>query len=548
MKIIVIGAVAAGTSAATKARRNNEKAEIMIYEKETYISYSSCGMPYYLGGEVSEIDDLIPRDPVFFQKKYNISVKTGFLVEEIHKEKKEISVRNLTTQEIFTDSYDKLIIATGATAFLPKISGNEGKNVFSLRNISDIKGIKEFIRKNHPQKAVVVGSGFVGFETMENLIQLGISVDLVESNSQLTPHLDEDMALFLEKQVKKQGVSVHKGVTLEEISETQVKLSSGELIQTDMVIFSTGVRPNTKMASESGILLGESGAIVVNDKMETNIPDISACGDCIETFSAITGNPVYRPLGTTANKTGRIAGDVVTGGNLTYRGNLSTGIFKFMEITVATTGLTEKEAEKHGFETQVCHNIKPHRAIYMGGEEMVIKAIADKKTSRLLGVQIIGGSGVDKRIDVFATLITYKATVDELFHLDLAYAPPFSTTKDPIHYTGMILDNAIRGNRELMTSEELEQYVQSNEEIQLVDTRSPSDFEKKGTVLNAMNIPQDKLREEILPLNPDVLTVTFCNKGVTGNAAQNILQGRGFQNVKNLSGGHKFFKESKESK
>ncbi len=372
-----------------------------------------------------------------------------------------------------------------------------------------------------------------------------MDVTIVEVADKITPNLDYDMALYLENLLIKKGVKLLKSKSITRIDETKLSLSDGQTLQADMVIMATGVRPNTALAKSMGITLGETGAIQVNKTMQTNIPDIYACGDCIETFSAITGKPVYRPLGSTANKTGRIAGDALTGGDLYYRGNLSTGIFKLFDLTIASTGLSEREALAEGFELEICHNTKPDKPSYFKGEDMVIKAVADKKSKRLLGVQIIGTKGVDKRIDVFATLITYKATVDELFHLDLAYAPPFSTTKDPVHYTGMILENAISRGRKLMTANELKTMT---EDIQIIDARSLDDFTKKGRVDHAINIPQANLREKLEELDRNKVTVTYCNKGVTGNAAQNVLLNHGFKNVYNLSGGHKFYVGSKESK
>ncbi len=284
---------------------------------------------------------------------------------------------------MFIYSYDKLIIATGAEPFMPNIKGIDRGNVFFLRNVQSAKNIKSFIEEKKPQHAIIAGTGFIGFEMLENLMSGGVNVTIVEKQNKITANLDEDMA--------------------------------------------TGVKPNIKLARDAGIEIGITGAIKVTTKMETNIKDIYACGDCIETFSMVTGKPIYRPLGSTSNKTGRIAGDVVTDGTLEYRGNLSTGIFKIFDITVANTGLSEKEAICEGYDIAICHNTKPDKPTYFNGREMIIKAIADKKTERILGVQIIGYEGVDKRIDVFATLITYGAKIDELFHLDLAYAPPFST-------------------------------------------------------------------------------------------------------------------------
>jgi rhodanese-related sulfurtransferase len=279
--------------------------------------------------------------------------------------------------------------------------------------------------------------------------------------------------------------------------------------------------------------------------MQTNFKDVYSCGDCIETFSSITGKPVYRPLGSTANKTGRIAGDALTGGTLEYRGNLSTAIFKLFDLTIASTGLSEREALAEGYEIEICHNIKPDKPEYFHGKEMTIKAIADKATQKLIGVQIIGYEGVDKRIDIFATLITYGARVDDLFHLDLAYAPPFSTTKDPVHYTGMILDNALNKDRPVITAKAVQSLVSKGEKVQVIDARVNKQYEESH-LDTAVNMPQDQLREDLKTLDKDTLTITYCNKGVTGNAAQNILINNGFKKVYNLSGGHKFYKETKD--
>lgn len=543
MRIIVIGAVAAGTSAAAKARRNDDFAEIIIYEKDQDISYSGCGLPYYIGGEVEDISELTPRDASFFKKKYDIDVKTEYEVMEINAESNMLIVKEMATGRVFQDYYDKLVIATGASPFIPPVEGLARSHVFFLRNVQNAIAIREFIQIRRPKTAVIAGTGFIGFEMLENLAGLNINVTVVEVADKITPNLDLDMATFLENDLLKRGVSILKSRSIQIIDETTVLLSDGQKLEADMVIMSTGVRPNTALALSAGITLGITGGIKVNERMQTNIENIYACGDCIETFSIITGKPVYRPLGSTANKTGRIAGDSLTGGDLTYKGNLGTGIFKLFDLTVASTGLSEKDAKMEGYDIEISHNIKLDKPSYFHGEEMVIKAIADRKTKRLLGVQIIGMNGVDKRIDVFATLITYKATVDELFHIDLAYAPPFSTTKDPVHYTGMILDNAISHERKLITAEELRN---TTEEKQIIDARSQDDYLKKGHVDDAIQLSHEDLREKIEALDPKKMTIAYCNKGTTGNAAQNILLARGFKNVYNLSGGHKFYAASKD--
>ncbi|BCN31027.1 FAD-dependent oxidoreductase [Anaeromicropila herbilytica] len=544
MRIIIIGGVAAGTSAAAKARRNDEGAEIVIYDKDSFISYSGCGMPYYIGGEVEEADKLTPRDPAFFKSKYNVDVRVLHEVLNVNVETKTLEVKNLINGQVFSDCFDKLILATGASAVIPPIEGANNSSVFTLRNIGDMNRIKSYINTVHPKNAVIIGTGFIGLEVCENLKGLGIEVTLVERLPQVTPGLDPDMAVYVEDHLRKNGVKVYTGQSAVKIEENKVFLENGESIVADLVLLTVGVKPNTNLAESMGVELGETRAIKVDDKMKTNLTDIYACGDCIEQYHVITGKPVYRPMGSTANKTGRIAGDVITGGNLSFRGVLGTGIFQVFGLAVALTGLSEKAALKEGYDVEVCHNIKPDKPEYMGGKEMVIKGIADRKTGRLLGTQIVGQEGVDKRIDVFVTAITYQAKVEDLFHLDLAYAPPFSTTKDPVMYTGMILDNAINQGRKLITAGHLADVIERKEKIQIVDARVVAQYEKDH-VETAVNMPHSKLREQMKQLNPDVMTVTYCNKGVTGNAAQNILLNNGFKEVYNLSGGHKNYSKTK---
>lgn len=540
MRIIIIGAVAAGTSAAAKARRNNEKAEIVVYEKDSFISYSGCGMPYYIGDKVGSADELTPRDSAFFKSKYNVDILTLHEVLSINPDTKTVEVKKISSGEIYTDTYDKLIIATGASVFIPPINGVDGENIFKLRNIGDMNKIKTYIDFNKPKSVAIIGTGFIGLEVCENLKSLGMEVTVIDQLPQVTPGLDSDMAVYVKDHLEKNGVTVLTDSSVSKIHGNSVILSDGKVIQADMVLVATGVRPNTGLAKAIGIDLGIASAIKVNTKMETNIKDIYACGDCIEQYHVVTGKTVYRPLGSTANKTGRIAGDSATGGSLEFRGVLGTGIFKIFDMAVGETGLSEREAREQGYDVVVCHNIKPNKPEYMGGKEMVIKAIADKETGRLLGVQIVGFEGVDKRIDVFVTAITFKAKVEDLFHLDLAYAPPFSTTKDPVMYTGMILDNAINKGRPIIAAQALDNLIESGEKYVLIDARVAEQY-KKGHVNTAVSIPHGELRDAVKNMDKDILTITYCNKGVTGNAAQNILINKGFKKVYNLSGGHKQF-------
>lgn len=541
MRILIIGAVAAGTSAAAKARRNSEAAEIIVYERDRFISYSGCGMPYFLGGDVARIEDLTPRNPAFFMAKYRVNVRTGHEVLSITPEKKIITVKNLETGEVFDDTWDSLILATGASAFTLPVPGADEKGVFTLRNINDMIRINEWIADQKPENAVIVGTGFIGLEVCENLVKRGIRVTLVEKLDQVTPGLDPDMAIQVRRHLEKNGVAVRTGATVTGVENGTVSLADGTRLPSGLTLIAAGVRPETRLAQSAGIALGVAGAIKTTARMETSIPGIFACGDCVEHTHIVTGKKVWRPLGSTANKTGRIAGDAVTGGSLEYRGTLGTGIFSVFSLAVAQTGLSEREAREAGYDVVVCHNIKPDRPEYLGGKELTIKGIADRATGRMLGAQIVGEQGVDKRIDVLATAITFGAKAEDLFHLDLAYAPPFSTTKDPVMYTGMILDNAISRGRPLITAGELDRLAESGEPYAVVDARVARQYEA-GHVPSAVNIPHEKIRDSLHDLDSDATIVTYCNKGTTGNAAQNILLGRGFGKVYNLSGGFKQYR------
>jgi NADPH-dependent 2,4-dienoyl-CoA reductase/sulfur reductase-like enzyme/rhodanese-related sulfurtransferase len=545
MKVVIIGAVAAGTSAAAKARRNDETAQITIYDMDEHISYSGCGLPYFIGGEVGSIHELVPRNAEFFKSKYNVDILTRHEVINIDKDKKVLSVKRLADGFVFDDRYDILVLATGALSVVPPIAGARNNNVFILRNPSHALAIKEYIDVDMPKKAVIIGSGFIGLEMAESLTNAGLSVTIVEKMQHICLALDADMSMYLQEYLIAKGCKVITSRSAAEITDRTVVLDDGTVLESDMNIMAVGVLPNVKLAKVIGVELGVTGAIKVNTKMQTNIPGVYACGDCTESYSVVDGQPLYRPLGPTANKMGRITGDAITGGNLEFRGIAGTGIFKVFDMTVASTGMSEKEARQKGYDTAVCHNIKPDKPTYYHGREMVIKAIADKATGKLLGVQIVGYDGVDKRMDVFVTAITYGAKVSDLFHLDLAYAPPFSTTKDPVLYTGMILDNAISRGRELLDPGDLLEIGENN--FFIIDTRGTKQY-AAGHVDEAVSIPHEDLRQAIESISHEKPVVVYCNKGTTGNAVQNILINRGYKKVYNLSGGYSHYKIQREWK
>lgn len=542
MRIVIIGAVAGGTSAAAKARRENETADIVVYEKDKHISYAGCGMPYYLGRQVAEEEELAPRDADYFKKKYNIDIFTEHEVIDLDIEKKEVMVINLKTKVTFSDRYDKLIIATGARSSIPPFKGREHANVFTLRTIKDMEDIESFIENKSPKTAAIIGTGFIGLEVAENLTRLGIKVTLIEKMPQVSPSLDSDMAILVQDELTKNGVRVLVNQNIQEITDNGVVLEDDEFINGDLVLIATGVRPNVDLARSSGIEIGVTGAIAVNDRMETSVADIYAVGDCMEEYHALTGKPVYRPMGSTANKTGRIAGNNAAGGPvLTFKGVIGTAIYKVFNLAVAQTGLTEKELIKENIPYQVSFNIKPEKPEYLGGQEMVMKVIARKDNLQILGAEIIGVSGVDKRIDVLATAITFKATASDLAALDLAYAPPFSTAKDPIIYSGMILENSILFGRKQLSASEVDNLAEnSSSDIVILDNRRPELF-RAGHIPGAINVAQEDMRDYLQNLDKKATILTYCSKGVTANATQNILINHCFENVYSLNGGYSTF-------
>lgn len=552
MKIVVVGSVAAGTSAAAKARRNTETAQITVYERDHDISYSGCGLPYYVGGEVESIDELTPRDAAWFAKRYGVDVRTGHEVTDVDAEARTVTVRELATGEVFTDTYDELVLATGVSPVVPPVPGTSLGGVFTLRTPSDARTVRDWIESRGVEDAVIVGAGYIGLETAEQLVGRGISVTVVEALDHAMPRMDADMSARVDAELRAHGVhllTATRVVGVEPATEDAaggggragavvVQDAQGEhRVPAGLVLVAVGVRPNLELARTAGAALGPTGAVAVDRQQRTSVPHVWAVGDVAESFDRITGEPAWVPLGSTANKTGRIAGDAMTGGDLEHRGILGTSIVRVFDLAVAQTGLTEARARAAGHDVVVVHNIKPDRPAYLGGRELLIKAVADRASGRLLGAQAVGPSGVDKRIDVLATAISFGARAEDLFHLDLAYAPTYATTKDPVHYTGMALDNAVRGTAPLISPAELERRRAAGDKVQIVDVRSAKD-RARSFVPGSVHVPLAELRRRAHELDPALPTVTYCNKGVSGNAGQNVLRNLGFHAVYNLSGGN----------
>ncbi len=437
-RLVVIGGVAAGMSAASRARRLRPDIEISVFEKSGFVSYGSCGLPYFISGLIKSPNDLVVYDAKFFKEKRNIDVFIHHEVLKIFPGKRTILVRNLENGKEFEVGYDKLVIATGARAVKPEIKGVELRGIFTVRFLEDGIKIKEFIGENSPRKALIVGAGYIGMEMAESLVSLGIDVTIVEQMPNILGTMDDEINEIVEQELQRNGVRLLKAVSVSEFvgENGYVKksiLSNGQMVDSELVVVGAGIKPNSEIAREAGIEIGKTGAIAVNQRMETNIPGIYSAGDCAEAYHLVLNRPVYLPLGTTANKQGKVAGENAAGGNAVFKGIVGTAVFKVFELEVARTGISEKQAKSEGFDyvaTLIEHGSRAH--YYPGGGKIRIKLIADRKTGRLLGAEMVGRDGVAKRIDVFATAIHAKLSVDEIAHLDLSYAPPFAPVWDPI--------------------------------------------------------------------------------------------------------------------
>ncbi len=542
MKIVVIGGVAGGASAAAKARRSNEEAEIVMFERGSFVSFANCGLPYYVGETITDRDELLLQTPESFWNRFRVHVKVGHEVLSIDRAKKIVKVKNLKTHTVFSEPYHKLILAPGAGAIVPSLPGIEANNIFTVKTVPDSDAIKSFISTHAPKHALVVGGGFIGLETAEALVNLKLDVTVVEMADQILLPFDSDMAMLVSAHLREKGIQLIEGDGIRAFHNRnevayEAELQSGQRVPVDLVILSIGVRPELKLAGDAGLKIGDAGGIVVNDRQQTSDPDIFAAGDAVETIHLVTGQPTRIPLAGPANKQGRVAGANAAGGDMHFPGALGTAIVETMGIIAAKTGLSEKEAKAHGYDyfVSVTHPFD-HAGYYPGAEQLHIKLTVEQKTGKLLGAQIVGEQGVDKRIDVLATALTAGLSVKDLEHLDLAYAPQFNSAKGPVIMAGFVAANALRGEVRTITSRELQHKLTTNPELQLLDVRSPSEFDEQH-LPNARLIPIDNLREHLNELDPQKETVVYCRVGLRGYLACRILLQHGFQNVFNLTGG-----------
>lgn len=541
MNYLIIGGVAGGATVAARLRRMDEKANIILFERGKYVSYANCGLPYYIGDTINNREKLFVQTVKGFTDRFRIDIRTEQEVTAIHPDKKEVEVKNLSTGEIYTETYDKLVLSPGAEPLRPGIEGIGSKKIFTLRNVPDTDTIKNYINIEKPKRAIVVGGGFIGLEMAENLHDLGIQVDVVEMANQVMAPLDFSMAAIVHQQLTDKGVGLHleDGVSRfdEKDGGVTVHLRSGKQIATDMVLLSIGVRPETKLAKEAGLAIGERGGIAVNDYMQTSDADIYALGDATEVKNLVTGQPSLIPLAGPANKQGRIVADnIIFGNKKKYAGSIGTSIAKVFDLTVAATGANAKLLQRNNipYTSSYTHGAS-NAGYYPGAVPMSIKILFDPENGKLLGAQIVGFNGVDKRIEMLEQVIQRRGTVYDLTELEHAYAPPYSSAKDPVNMAGFVAENILKGKSKIIQWRELAELPADTIRID-VRTR---DEHKLGSIPGFINIPVDELREHLDELPKDKLIVVSCAVGLRGYLAYRILVQNGFKNVRNLSGGYK---------
>ena len=543
MKVVIIGGVAGGATAAARIRRIDEQAEIIVFERSGFISYANCGLPYYIGGTIEDEDNLTLQTPESFWRRFRVKVNVHHEVIAIHPDNKTVTVKNLENGKIFTESYDKLLLSPGAKPIKPRFEGIDTDKIFTLRTVEDTLRLKKYTDEYEPKSAVVVGGGFIGIEVAENLHDLGINITLVEATDQLMAPFDRDMASFIHAEILKNGIHLMLDTMVEGFADTDcgidVKLKNASTLHTDMVVMAIGVAPETTLAKDAGIKLGIKGSIVVNDKMETSIPDVYAVGDAVQIKNFVTDKDTLISLAGPANKQGRIAADNICGGNSHYNGGQGSSVIKIFDMTAATTGINEKTAKLLGINAdKVILSPMSHAGYYPGGKIMTLKVLFEKDTYRLLGAQIVGFDGVDKRIDVLATAIRAGIKAYELTELDLAYAPPYSSAKDPVNMAGYIIENIKNGIVKQWYYEE-DETLPCDGSITLLDTRTPMEY-RMGHAKGFINIPVDELRERIDELDKSKPVYIICQSGLRSYIASRILMGNGFD-AYNFAGGFRFY-------
>ena len=541
MNYLIIGGVAGGATVAARLRRMDEKANIILFERGKYVSYANCGLPYYIGDTINNREKLFVQTAKGFTDRFRIDIRTEQEVTAIRPDKKEVEIKNLSTGETYTETYDKLVLSPGAEPLRPGIEGIGSKKIFTLRNVPDTDTIKNYVNTENPKRAIVVGGGFIGLEMAENLHDLGIQVDVVEMANQVMAPLDFSMAAIVHRQLTDKGVGLHleDGVSRFEEKDggVTVHLRSGKQIATDMVLLSIGVRPETKLAKDAGLAIGERGGIAVNDYMQTSDADIYALGDAVEVRHLVTGQPALIPLAGPANKQGRIVADnIVFGNKKKYPGSIGTSIAKVFDLTVAAAGANAKLLQQNNipYISSYTHGAS-HAGYYPGAVPLSIKILFAPENGKLLGAQIVGFNGVDKRIEMLAQVIQRGGTVHDLAELEHAYAPPYSSAKDPVNMAGFVAENILNKKSRIIQWRELAELPADTIRI---DVRTHDEY-KLGTIPGFINIPVDELREHLDELPKEKPIVVTCAVGLRGYLAYRILVQNGFKHVRNLSGGYK---------
>ena len=541
MNYLIIGGVAGGATVAARLRRMDEKANIILFERGKYVSYANCGLPYYIGDTINNREKLFVQTAKGFTDRFRIDIRTEQEVTAIRPDKKEVEIKNLSTGETYTETYDKLVLSPGAEPLRPGIEGIGSKKIFTLRNVPDTDTIKNYVNTENPKRAIVVGGGFIGLEMAENLYDLGIQVDVVEMANQVMAPLDFSMAAIVHRQLTDKGVGLHleDGVSRFEEKDggVTVHLRSGKQIATDMDLLSIGVRPETKLAKDAGLAIGERGGIAVNDYMQTSDADIYALGDAVEVRHLVTGQPALIPLAGPANKQGRIVADnIVFGNKKKYPGSIGTSIAKVFDLTVAAAGANAKLLQQNNipYISSYTHGAS-HAGYYPGAVPLSIKILFAPENGKLLGAQIVGFNGVDKRIEMLAQVIQRGGTVHDLAELEHAYAPPYSSAKDPVNMAGFVAENILNKKSQIIQWRELAELPADTIRI---DVRTHDEY-KLGTIPGFINIPVDELREHLDELPKEKPIVVTCAVGLRGYLAYRILVQNGFKHVRNLSGGYK---------
>ena len=543
MKVVIIGGVAGGATAAARLRRLDERAEIVVFERSGYISYANCGLPYYIGGTIENPEALTLQTPESFFARFRVDMRVRHEVTALHPDRKTVSVKNLVSGEVFEESYDKLILSPGAKPTQPRLPGAGLERLFTLRTVEDTFRIKEYIRRHHPKSAVLAGGGFIGLELAENLRELGMEVTIIQRPKQLMNPFDPDMAAFIHGEVRQHGVKLALGRTVEGFAErdggVDVLVKDEAPLHADMVVLAIGVTPDTALAKEAGLELGLKGSIVVNDRMETSVPDIYAVGDAVQVRHFVTGQDALLSLAGPANKQGRIAADNICGGDSRYLGSQGSSVLKVFDMTAAVTGVNETNARKAGLDADtVVLSPMSHAGYYPGGKLMTMKVVFERKTFRLLGAQIVGYEGVDKRIDVLAAAIHAGLTAIQLKDLDLAYAPPYSSAKDPVNMAGFMVENLSKGVVRQFHLEDVDG-LPLDGSVTLLDARTEAEY-GGGHLEGFRNIPVDELRERLDEIEPGKPVYVICQSGLRSYIACRILAGYGYETY-NFSGGFRFY-------